>query len=186
MHQTFFCPPHYTLLAANNNHQLKGCPFKTADNVQKYLPMSPATSKGRMKHPRTVIRSTRSKAPKYHCAPLGHKASIINETIPTTIPCEDGSSDGQVNKFFCLASLADSRTGTFYTDTTGALPAISLNGKQYYFIVYDYDTNYIFTIPIKMSPMTPSWRPSRKYFRNSRTKAISQPLMELTTKQPNL
>ena len=97
MHQTFFCPPNSTLLAAINNHQFKGCPFMTADNVRKYLTMSPANSKGRMKLPHTGIRSTKSKAPKSHCAPLGHKSPSINETIPTTITCEDGSSDGQVN-----------------------------------------------------------------------------------------
>ena len=78
MHETFFCPPHSTLLAAINNHQLKGYPFVTAENVRKYLPMSPATSKGRMKRPRTGIRSTRAKAPKSHCATLGHKSPIIN------------------------------------------------------------------------------------------------------------
>ena len=120
-----------------------------ADNVQKYLPMSQSASKGRMKRPCTVIRSTGAKSPKSHCAPLGHKAPSINETIPTTIPCEDGYSDGQVNKLFCLSALAESRKGTFYTDATGALPAISLDGNQYYFIVYEYDTNYIFAIPIK-------------------------------------
>ena len=96
----------------------------TADNVRKYLPMSPATYKVRMKLPRTVIRSTRAKAPKSHCAPLGHKAPIINENIPTTLPFEDGSSDDQVNNIFCLAALADSRIGTLYTDATGDLPAI--------------------------------------------------------------
>ena len=164
MHQTFFCPPHYTLLEAINNHQLKGCPFMTEDNIRKYLPMSPATSKGRMKRPRTGIRSTRAKAPKSHCAPLGHKAPSINETIPTNIPCEHGSSDGQVSNIFCLEAPADIRTGTFYTDATGALPAISLDGNQYYSIACEYDTNYIFA-------------PSRKFFRNSRTKAISQRLM---------
>ena len=120
----------------------------TAYNVQKYLPMSPATSKGRIKRTRTGIRSTRDKAPKSHYAPLGHKAPIINENIPTNIPFEDGSSDGQFNNIFCLSALADSRSGTFYTDATGALPAISLYGNQYYFIAYDYDTNYIFAIPI--------------------------------------
>ena len=149
MHQTFLCPPHSTLLAAINNHQLKGCPFMTADNVRKYLTMSPATSKVRMKRPRTGIQSTRDKAHKYHCAPLGHTAPSINETIPSTIPYEYRSSDGRVNNIFCLASLAKSRTGTFYTDATGALPAISLDGNQYYFIAYDYDTTYIFAIPIK-------------------------------------
>ena len=130
IHQIFFCPPYSTLLVAINNHQIKGCPFMTADSVHKYLPMSPATSKGIIKRPRTGIRSTRAKAPKYHCAPLGHKAPSINDTISTTIPCEDGYSDGQVNKIFCLAALSDSRIGTFYTDTKGALPSISLDGNQ--------------------------------------------------------
>ena len=36
-----------------------------------------------------------------------------------------------------------------YTDATGTLPTISLDGHQYYFIVYDYDSNYIFAEPIK-------------------------------------
>ena len=105
MHHTFFCPPHSTLLAAINNHQLKGCPFMTAYNVRKYLPMSSATSKGIIKRPHTLIQSMRAKEPKSNCAPLGHKAPRINETIPTTIPCEDGYSDGQVNNIFCLAEL---------------------------------------------------------------------------------
>ena len=121
----------------------------TADNVQKYLPMSPATSKGRIKRTRTGIQSTRAKASKSHFAPLGHKAPIINENIPTSIPFEDISSDGQVNNILCLAELAYSIAGTFYTDATGALPATSLDGNQYYFIAYDYDTHYIFAIPIK-------------------------------------
>ena len=121
----------------------------TADNVRKYLSTSPATSRGRMKRLRTGIRSTRAKASKSHCAQLGNKAPIINENIPTTILFEDGSSDGQVNNIFCLPALAYSRSGTFYTDATGALPATSLDGNQYYFIAYNYDTNYIFAIPIK-------------------------------------
>ena len=37
IHQIFFCPPYSTLLVAINNHQIKGCPFMTADNVHKYL-----------------------------------------------------------------------------------------------------------------------------------------------------
>ena len=138
----------------------------TADNVRKYLPASPATSKGRMKRPRTGIRSTRpKKTTKEHekiiymiPTPKSSskfviknktEASSIHTHDPTTIPSEDESSDGQVNNIFCSTVLAESRTGTFYTDATGALPAISLDGHQYYFIAYDYDTNYIFAIPIK-------------------------------------
>ena len=38
--------------------------------------------------------------------------------------------------------------GTLYTNATGVLPSISLGCKQYFFMAYDYDTNYIFAIPI--------------------------------------
>ena len=44
--------------------------------------------------------------------------------------------------------MADKQTGTMYTDQTGALPVRSLDGMQYFFIAYDYDTNYIFAKPI--------------------------------------
>ena len=36
-----------------------------------------------------------------------------------------------------------------YTDATRALQTISLDGHQYYFIAHDYNSNYIFTEPIK-------------------------------------
>ena len=50
---------------------------------------------------------------------------------------------------FCYAALADKHTGTMYTDATGALPVLSLDGNQYYFEAYAYDPNYIFAIPIR-------------------------------------
>ena len=53
-----------------------------------------------------------------------------------------------MNNIFCFAALADKQKGTLYTDTTGALPEISLNRHQYVFVAYDYDTNYIFAEPI--------------------------------------
>jgi hypothetical protein len=49
---------------------------------------------------------------------------------------------------FCFAALADKQHGTFYTDCTGRLPTRALDGQQLFFIAYDYDTNYIFAIPI--------------------------------------
>eukprot|EP00804_Cyclotella_cryptica_P023668 CCRYP_017685-RA/>CCRYP_017685-RA protein AED:0.45 eAED:0.45 QI:0/-1/0/1/-1/1/1/0/136 len=35
-----------------------------------------------------------------------------------------------------------------YTDATGTLPVVSLDGNQYYLIAYAYDPNYVFAIPI--------------------------------------
>ena len=47
----------------------------------------------------------------------------------------------EANNIFCFAALADKQTGTMYTDQTGALLVRSLDGMQYFFIAYNYDTN---------------------------------------------
>ena len=44
--------------------------------------------------------------------------------------------------------MADKQEGKLYTDSTGEFPEMSLDGKQYFFVAYDYDTNYIFAPPI--------------------------------------
>jgi hypothetical protein len=58
MHQCFFNMPIPTLIKIMQNNQLTGFPCMTAKNVKKYLAPSPATPKGRMRRPRTGIRST--------------------------------------------------------------------------------------------------------------------------------
>jgi hypothetical protein len=58
MHQSFYSMPVPTLIKAIQNKQLTGFPCMTVKNVKKYLAPSPATPKGRMKRPRTGIRST--------------------------------------------------------------------------------------------------------------------------------
>ena len=122
-----------------------------ADLVRKYLAKSPATSKGRMKRPRKGLRSTRPKPSKgkESTHPIGN-GRIHPNAIRTTaniIP-DDEPLDG-ANNIFCFAALADKISGTLYTDATGALPTRSLDGNQYFFIAYDYDTSMIFAIPIK-------------------------------------
>ena len=119
MHQVFFCPPLQTLLRAANLGFLEGFPFLTADLIHKHLPKSPATAKGRLKLRQAGHRSTRQPR---------------NQTTDTNI--------------FCFAALADKQRGTFYTDCTGRLPARALDGQQLFFIAYDYDTNYIFALPL--------------------------------------
>ncbi len=119
MHQVFFSPPIQTLLRAANLGFLDGFPFLTADLIHKHLPKSPATAKGRLKLVQAGHRSTRK--------PCHHVANI---------------------NIFCYAALADKQHGTFYTDCTGKLPTRALDGQQLFFIAYDYDTNYIFALPI--------------------------------------
>ena len=111
--------------------------------IRKYLAKSPATSKGGMKRPRTRtgIQSTRETR--------RQRRARLKKTAPETKPIPDPRDTHELNNVFCYAALADKQQGTLYTDATGALPVLSLDGHQYYFVAYDYDTNYIYAIPIK-------------------------------------
>ncbi len=44
---------------------------------------------------------------------------------------------------FCFAALANTITGTMYTDITGAFPVRSFKSMQYIFVAYVYDLNAI-------------------------------------------
>jgi hypothetical protein len=44
---------------------------------------------------------------------------------------------------FCFATLANTITGTLYTDITGTFPVRSFKSMQYIFIAYVYDLNAI-------------------------------------------
>ena len=146
MHQAFFNPPIPTLIKAINNGHLEGIPFMKADLVRKYLAPSPATSKGRMKRPRTGIRSTR----KHTSVEMDSEGEPEQQLQPQNdvniIPVE--VNDESACNVFCYAALADKHDGTMYTDATGALPVLTLDGNQYYFVAYAYDVNYIFALPI--------------------------------------
>ena len=55
---------------------------------------------------------------------------------PDIIPNEEP----QANNIFSYAALAEKQQGTLYIDATGVFPEISLDGKQYFFVAYDYNT----------------------------------------------
>ena len=107
-----------------------------------------------MKKPKAGIRSTSKKLKSGGASKLGMETADSdskNETentptmpTPVIIP----NDEPQANNIFCYATLEDKQQGTLYTDATGALPEISPDGKQYFFVAYDYDTNYIFALPI--------------------------------------
>ena len=152
MHQCFLSPAIDTILRAVQNHQLENIPFMKSKLVQKHLAKSQATSKGHMKHHRAGIRSIRPKQNTSKIQVL-EPVSLIHpnaqHTTPKAVPITIPHKTHEVSNIFCFAALANKQNGTFYTDATGALPTVSLDGNQYYFVAYDYDTNYIFAIPIK-------------------------------------
>ena len=139
MHQSFFNLPVQQIIDAAMNGQLEGIPFlSNPDLIRKYLAPSPATPKGRMRRHRTGLRSTRNTVARKREKAAERRAKKESEKIE--LP--------EANNVFCFAALADKQTGTLYTDQTGALPVRSIEGMQYFFIAYDYDTNYIFAKPI--------------------------------------
>ena len=71
---------------------------------------------------------------------------------PTIITLEEDRGDQHevMNTIFFFAALEGKQTGTLYTEATGALPVVSLKGNQYYFVVYDYDTNVILLEPLNV------------------------------------
>ena len=138
MHQAFFSAPIQTIIDAAHNDQLEGIPFLSKPAlIRKYLAPSPATPKGRMKRTKKGTRSTRPKPKK------SKKAAAEQPKEAQEVDCRVVPPDGQeaANNVFCFAALADKQTGTMYTDATGALPVLSLDGMQYFFVAYDYDTN---------------------------------------------
>ena len=145
MHQAFFSAPIQTIIDAAHNGQLEGVPFLSKPAlIHRYLAPSPATPKGRMKRTKKGIRSTRPKTKKRKMA------AAEQQPEAQEVDCRVVPPEGQqaANNVFCFAALADKQIGTMYTDATGALPVLSLDGMQYFFVAYDYDTNYIFAIPI--------------------------------------
>eukprot|EP00804_Cyclotella_cryptica_P024014 CCRYP_020050-RA/>CCRYP_020050-RA protein AED:0.24 eAED:0.19 QI:0/0/0/0.8/0.25/0/5/0/1018 len=145
MHQAFFSPPLSTLIKAINNNQLRGFPMMKAD--------LPSNIKRPYERPRTGIRSTRpttTAPPTVPAEPPTHIPDNTPPEAPATTPhfIPPDITDTACN-VFCFAALADKHHGTMYTDATGALPAVTLEGNQYYFVVYAYDPNYIYATPLR-------------------------------------
>jgi hypothetical protein len=125
MHQTLFCPPIPTLIAAIENEQLRTFPHLTVANVRTHLEPILATAKGRIRMNKQGIHSTR----KLHESP----------TMP--VP--------QANHVFCFAAMADKTKRTLYHDLTGRLPVMFLESNQYFLVAYDYTLNAILVQPTK-------------------------------------
>ena len=143
------------LIEASLNNQLTGITLINNSNIIcKYLTPLPENPKGRMKKPKAGIRRTREKFKNGGAIKLGMEiadSDSENEaentpTIPTTVIIPN--DEPQANNIFCYAALADKQQDTLYTDATGAFPEMSLDGKPYLFVAYDYNTNYIFALPI--------------------------------------
>ncbi len=160
MHQSLCNPPKSSLLAAICHGFLRGAPDLSKKAVSKYLPPSPATSKGHMKQPRKGIHSTTPKPP---C--IGIPIPIPDAIMPGLIePPEynddkasnvnppynviDNIEDHLIANVFCFGAFADKISGIVYNDCTGKFPVMSLDGNVCFFVMYHYTTNAILATSI--------------------------------------
>ena len=111
-------------------------------DIHRHLPPSPPTPKGRMKNPRGGIRSARRGRKDEFEKELEEQLLLDKDMHPPagSTTSEDVPTN---NKMFCYAALTEKEKGTVYTDTTGALPVISLDGHQYCIVAYDYNNSFI-------------------------------------------
>jgi hypothetical protein len=56
--------------------------------------------------------------------------------------------DESIANVFCFGAFTDKMTGVVYNDCTGNFPFMSLDGNVCFLVVYHYETNAIFAVPI--------------------------------------
>ena len=69
-----------------------------------------------------------------------------NYTGPNLIGDEE--DDASIANVFCFGAFADKQSGVMYNDLTGNFPFISLDGSVCFLVMYHYESNAIFAIPI--------------------------------------
>ena len=104
-------------------------PQVTTKQLRLIKPESDATIKGHMNAKQKNLRSTKQeyKAPNFlYSANVEQAKQMTNEFFPQVV----------------------SVTGQVYTDQTGQFHVPAASGNKYLFVLYDYDSNYIFAVPI--------------------------------------
>lgn len=133
-HATLFSPAISTLQQALDNGYITGFPGLTSANLKKFPPQSIAMHKGHMDQSRKNQRSTKP----------AQNIDLDSILFPQPLP-----TGARTN--FCYAATypLHELTGQASSDLTGKFPVTSNSGNAYLFILYDYDSNCIFPIPIK-------------------------------------
>ncbi len=130
---------------------------------------SPATSKGHMKRPCKGLRSTTKRTPKttsnttIQC--INPEVIHVNKEQESEHSNDDSSrdedpqqgyyhniipdlEDESIANVFCFGAFADNKTGVVYNDCTGNFPFMWLDGNVCFLVMYHYETNAIFAVPI--------------------------------------
>ena len=71
---------------------------------------------------------------------------MYNNSMPNLIGDEE--DDASIANVFCFGAFADKQSGVMYNNLTGNFPFMSLDGSVCFLVMYHYDANAIFAIPI--------------------------------------
>jgi len=99
--------------------------------IKNHLSLYTATDKGHMRRHRSNTASTQNTQKDIVAA-----RAEVDHMFPQHEICS-------TQDVFCFAALANTVTGTIYTDITGASPVRSFKNMQYIFVAYVYDLNAI-------------------------------------------
>jgi hypothetical protein len=157
MHQSLCNLPKSLLLAAICHGFLRWALYLSKKAVVKYLPLSPATSKGHMKRPQ---KDTQCTTPKALC--IGTPVPVPDLIMPSlveTIEYEDifgvdphfnliNNIDSHfIANIFCIGAFVNKITSVVYNNCTSKFPFMPLDGNVF-FVIYHYKTNPILATPI--------------------------------------
>jgi hypothetical protein len=163
MHQSLCNPPKLSFLAAIPCGFLCRDPQLTTKTVIKYLPPSPAMSKGHMKQPHQGLCSTTPKIPclttptsAYNCSMPNlnlHANHNYNFNGDKDLPSARANlfnefDDHSMASIFCFGAFTNKTTNILYNDCTRDFPFISLERNVCYFVMYQYKTNTILVTAI--------------------------------------
>ncbi len=88
--------------------------------------------------------------------------------------------DESIANVFCFGAFTDKMTGVVYNDCTGNFPFMSLDGNVCFLVMYHYETNAIFAIPISGLDSKSILEAYKNTFEYLVTKGINQKSMSWT------
>ena len=134
LHKCAFSPTLRTLTNAISKGHLITWPGIENLNFKKLIRNLLPTAKGHLDQERKNLQSTK-----------------VNQTDEQSDDLDYNPTDGVGIKTYEYASSIINITpkGTTYTDLTGRFPHRSSRGNEYFYVMYDYDSNAILAAPIK-------------------------------------
>jgi hypothetical protein len=138
-HATLFSPTLSTLEKALQNGYLTNFPGLTTKALQSHPPRAAPMIKGHLDQSRKNQRSTKTSAANIISATNDELPDIMHDVQPTGI---------DERTHYCYASIIEP-TGQIYSNQTGRFVTPSSTGNNYLMVLYDYDSNHMFPLPLK-------------------------------------